>query len=752
MTRARCWAVLALLFAVGLTYQALYTVHVFRVQVYGAQRPREPFYINSHRVVVGILPEAEEAGLRAGDRIELLNGRRFTGLGLLHEWEDALVAGELLHVTVTPAKRVDIRLAQSRIRQPTLDEWALSLTLYLVLPVLCLGLGMLIAILRPQAPMAWLLLLLMLCFAQVSEVRGWSGPLRLPVAVYRGLVEGTIAIWFLLLGLYFPSRLEGERRRPWLKWLLIGPLMVNTVFNCLARILWDSEIDWLPVWESAINLSRQIGEVCAVAAVVTALLAIAFKTRCARGQDAHRRLRILLAGAAVSLTPLLLLVIRAFALGRGLFDGVPAVLAVPACLLLILFPVTLAHVIVVHRAMDLRVGLRIGMKYLLARRGLAVCRALVVSGIVVTLLVLMNSPGHSLPGQLTILGSGVVLLMLLQTGVAKPLGVRIDRRFFRDQRDSEAVLERLRHEDRGSPDQSTLIETVRRRVGEALHASSVHVLLRNPRGYQALDMESAFLESRSRTVRHLEAVGRPQLVRLEARSSRFHALPEADRSVLRELRAEVLTPLPNNRGLIGILSLGPKRSEEPYSKTDFELLAAVASPVGLALENCALVAKLAAEAIQREQLKAEKLAVEQANQAKAAFLANMSHELRTPLNAILGYSEMIIDELPSSASAHLSQDLGKVVTSARHLLEMINAVLDISKIDAGKDGSVPRTLRAVAGCTGSRRHRDRARADQAQPAHAVLSRRQRPDVRRHAQGAPMPCEPAQQRQQVHGPR
>src|SRR5262249_4104380 len=152
----------------------------------------------------------------------------------------------------------------------------------------------------------------------------------------------------------------------------------------------------------------------------------------------------------------------------------------------------------------------------------------------------------------------------------------------------------------------------------------------------------------SLTARHLAAVARAQLVRLERRSSRVQGLPEADRGALRELGAEVLVPLAGNYGLTGIFSLGPKRSEEPYTRADLDLLTAAASQVGLALENLDLVSKLSAEAIQREQLRAEKLAVEQANQAKSAFLANMSHELRTPLNAILGYSEMIIDELQCS--------------------------------------------------------------------------------------------------------
>lgn len=74
----------------------------------------------------------------------------------------------------------------------------------------------------------------------------------------------------------------------------------------------------------------------------------------------------------------------------------------------------------------------------------------------------------------------------------------------------------------------------------------------------------------------------------------------------------------------------------------------------------------------------------EANQAKSAFLANMSHELRTPLNAIIGYSEMLQEEAEDMGEEGLSADLQKILNAGRHLLQLINDVLDISKIEAGK--------------------------------------------------------------------
>ncbi len=86
-----------------------------------------------------------------------------------------------------------------------------------------------------------------------------------------------------------------------------------------------------------------------------------------------------------------------------------------------------------------------------------------------------------------------------------------------------------------------------------------------------------------------------------------------------------------------------------------------------------------------ERIGAARDAAEEANLAKSTFIANMSHELRTPLAAIIGYSEMLTEEISDGGDpAALAEDMRKIEGNARHLLGLINDVLDLSKIESGK--------------------------------------------------------------------
>ncbi len=125
-------------------------------------------------------------------------------------------------------------------------------------------------------------------------------------------------------------------------------------------------------------------------------------------------------------------------------------------------------------------------------------------------------------------------------------------------------------------------------------------------------------------------------------------------------------------------------AQQVTEEQDFELQVPVTTDdeIGqLAISLNHLIEKVAEYT---EELQEAKLKAEAANRSKSAFLATMSHELRTPLNAIIGYSEILHDEATDLGLTDFQEDLERIKSAGKHLLEMIGDILDISKIEAGQ--------------------------------------------------------------------
>jgi signal transduction histidine kinase len=138
-------------------------------------------------------------------------------------------------------------------------------------------------------------------------------------------------------------------------------------------------------------------------------------------------------------------------------------------------------------------------------------------------------------------------------------------------------------------------------------------------------------------------------------------------------RALLAVPLERPGQVVGLLIV---RRREPgwLPKATVELVQTFAAQSVLAIQNARLFSEI--------DEKSRQLEIE--SRHKSQFLANMSHELRTPLNAILGYTELILDSIYGEAPERMRQVLGRVQTNGRHLLGLINDVLDLAKIEAGQ--------------------------------------------------------------------
>lgn len=145
-----------------------------------------------------------------------------------------------------------------------------------------------------------------------------------------------------------------------------------------------------------------------------------------------------------------------------------------------------------------------------------------------------------------------------------------------------------------------------------------------------------------------------------------------------QLNREKLVPLLRRGDEVGDLGRGFTRMAEEIRKREESLATWNANLEKTVAERTAELKHAVEDAEEaREQ-------AQEANKTKSAFLANMSHELRTPMNAIIGYSEMLIEEAEDTGDKWMEPDLKKILSSAKHLLQLINDILDLSKIEAGR--------------------------------------------------------------------
>ena len=148
---------------------------------------------------------------------------------------------------------------------------------------------------------------------------------------------------------------------------------------------------------------------------------------------------------------------------------------------------------------------------------------------------------------------------------------------------------------------------------------------------------------------------------------------EFHKTILPETRSELCIPMKLGERIIGVLDIQSTRFGA-FTENDITVLQVLADQIAIAMEN--------ARSYELSQIAIKEM--EEVDRLKSQFLANMSHELRTPLNSIIGFSRVILKGIDGEINDIQKQDLSAIYNSGQHLLYLINDILDLSKIEAGK--------------------------------------------------------------------
>lgn len=608
-TRHWPYALLILFCAVVLGARIRGTVYQVDSDLHGATTEvRDPFagIIAVAMRVAAPLPEAASAGLRRGDKLVSVNGRPSQGVGDYYEALQYAKPGDSLRLQVQTGDSVprDVAIAlRPRFTRPlTASEWCLELFL-LSIPWFSFGLGLWVTAARVRDVRAWMLLLVLAGLAsQYENVRifyGYDDFLR-PVHIgWLNFISNTWSVPLLLFGIYFPDRLPLDRRFPWLKWLVVAPLLLLLGRNAMFLVIAVNHAAAAQEFRRIFSFSYP-KEPFDIANFLLLFIFLGYRTVTAGSRDQRRRLLILDAGAALSLLPYFSLYVLARVFNLRVQDWYLKT----AFSLLFVFPLTMAYVIVVHRAMEISVVIRMGLRYMLASGGVRTMQILftiVIVSVAATMSFNSSSRGAA---QIAIIAVTVAALLLIRRFSAQSR-LWVDRKFFREAYDGESILSDLAGKVRSVVEVGPLLEMVATRIAESLHIDRIAVMLAGDGGFRPAyaigysGLPDVRIPENGPTVQRLRA---EQSIRFEAGTE---AAADAEGVALESLHSELLLPLTLNEKVLGILSLGPKRSEAPFTRGDVRLLSSVATQTALALENSRLVAEVKTEVAQRERMNRE---------------------------------------------------------------------------------------------------------------------------------------------------
>jgi hypothetical protein len=258
-------------------------------------------------------------------------------------------------------------------------------------------------------------------------------------------------------------------------------------------------------------------------------------------------------------------------------------------LMLLSMAATTTYSITVQHVLDVRTVIRKAAQYGLARLGFAALAALPFALVVALIFRIRTEPVESLfEGWralwiAALLGAGALVLRM-----RRPVMGAIERLLFREPYDARTIVAEVAAQSRAAGSASELARSVTGEIDAALHLESIGFLVEAPQHDAYLPLLGALrqLERSSALARLLAEESQPLRVDLDRRASPLQSLPEEERVWIADAGAALLVPLVGGEsGVAGILTLGPKRSELPYSREDLLLLSAVGSSAGIGLER-----------------------------------------------------------------------------------------------------------------------------------------------------------------------
>jgi sigma-B regulation protein RsbU (phosphoserine phosphatase) len=613
---------LALWIVASLSYWVAGIVDLWDIRVHWDQRVDVPFRFDSDSRKIqssDLAPSARSAGIVPGDRLESLNGAPYSGLA---QWASILSdshPGDVLDVEVTRPNGSPASFTLTLQRpayyfgrmSPLVAFWQ-GFFLNGLLTLTCLLIGYWVVLSRPTDRNAWLLLILLTFPGAVFMNSGLASgiPLFLRGFWYETMqLAGAPAL--LLFGIYFPERSRIDARARWVKWILFG------VFGVFVAILYPSIYmenygggDG-PFLTRASNIASYVINAFNLLCVGLYLVLTLDKLRSASTEDARRRLRVLTAGMCIGISSLLIVFVLLPHFGITGSEPRYYWLRYLGALLFMVAPLSQAYVVLVQRALDIRVLLRMGTRYALAKATLWVIQVALLT--VIGLRVVVPAIYKQRLDPSDILGTAVflALVLALRFGVSKRLQQWLDRQFFREAYNAEVMLNELSDEVRRFTETKPLLETVARTVCDTLHIRQIAMLLRHGESFnveQAVGVQAdgaLSLPAQSSSIRYLSNSNEPARLYRDDPDAWYLMAGIAERRALDLLNAELLVPLPGRNRLMGVMALGPKRSEAAWSHTDLQVLQTVARQTGLALEVSELAHSLASEAAQRERVNRE---------------------------------------------------------------------------------------------------------------------------------------------------